>query len=51
MRDGRLATFSGVGYVAFLWGRYRLLSEQATAPASDFSLPGVPKEPFILPMP
>jgi hypothetical protein len=51
MRDGRLASFTGVGYVAFLWGRYRLISEQATAPASDFDLSGIPKEPFILPMP
>jgi hypothetical protein len=51
MRDGRLASFTGVGYIAFLWSRYRLVSEQATAPASDFTLPGVPKEPYILPMP
>jgi len=51
MRDGRLASFTGVGYIAFLWGRYRLVSEQATAPASDFDLSGIPKEPFILPMP
>jgi hypothetical protein len=51
MRDGRLATFTGIGYIAFLWSRYRLLSEQATAPASDFALSGVPKEPYILPMP
>jgi len=50
-RDGRLATFSGVGYVAFLWSKYRLVSEQASAPAIDFTLSGVPKEPFILPMP
>jgi hypothetical protein len=50
-RDGHLATFSGVGYVAFLWSKYQLVSEQATAPATDFTLSGVPKEPFILPMP
>ena len=43
MRDGRLATFTGVGYIAFLWSRYRLLSEQATAPASDFSPLGGPE--------
>ena len=51
MRDGRLATFTGVGYVAFLWSRYRLVSEEATAPAAGFTLSGVPKEPYILPMP
>ena len=48
---GALASFTGVGYVDFLWGRYRLVSEQATAQASDFDLSGIPKEPFILPMP
>ncbi len=51
MGDGRLVSFTGVGYIAFLWSRYRLVSEQATAPTSDFTLSGVPKEPYILPMP
>ncbi len=51
MRDGRLATFNGVGYIGFFWSRYRLVREQPTAPASDFILSGVPKEPYILPLP
>jgi hypothetical protein len=51
MRDGRLATSTDVGYIAFLWRRYQLVSEEATAPAADFTLSGVPKEPYILPMP
>ena len=49
--DGRLATSSGVGFVAFLRSKHRLVSEQATAPATDFTLAGVPKGPFRLPLP
>ena len=51
MRDGRLATATGVGYLGFEWTKYRLVREQATAPTTDFTLSGVPKEPFMLPLP
>jgi hypothetical protein len=51
MRGGRLATATGVGYLGFEWTKYRLVREQATAPTTDFTLSGVPKEPFMLPLP
>lgn len=51
LRNGRLYSLSGIAAMEFAWTTERLVSEQSNAPMADFTLSGVPKEPFILPLP
>lgn len=50
MSNGHLASYTGEGYVGFEWTNARLVSEQPTAPAADFKLSGVPREPYVGPL-
>ena len=51
-RAGRFASFfTSAGLSGTAWTEARLVSEQSTAPARDFTLSGVPKGPFELPPP
>jgi hypothetical protein len=51
-RAGHFASFfTSLGLNATVWTKAQLVSEQPTAPASDFTLSGVPKGPFELPPP
>ncbi len=51
MRDGHLATWTGLGFTGYSWTNAQLVSEQPTAPATDFVLSGVPRGPWLLPVP
>jgi len=51
--NGQVDSLSGPASsatVGFPWTKARLLNEQPTAPMADFTLSGVPKEPYVLPM-
>ena len=51
-RAGHFANFfTSTGLSGTAWTEARLVSEQSTAPAKDFTLSGVPKGPFELPPP
>jgi photosystem II stability/assembly factor-like uncharacterized protein len=51
-RGGHFASFfTSTGMSGTAWTEARLVSEQSTAPAKDFTLSGVPKGPFELPPP
>jgi hypothetical protein len=51
-RGGHFASFfTSMGLAGSAWTKATLVSEQPTAPASDFTLSGVPKGPFELPLP
>ena len=49
MQDGHLANWTGPGFVGYPWTTARLVSEQPSAPASDFILSRVPRGPWLLP--
>ena len=51
LRNGRLYSLSGIAAMEFAWTTERLLSEQSNAPMADFTLFGIPKEPYVLPQP
>lgn len=54
LRNGLLDSLSGPAsgaIIGYPWTNVRLLSEQPAAPMADFTLAGVPKEPYILPLP
>jgi hypothetical protein len=52
LRNGLVDSLSGPGSgdIGFPWTKARLLSHQPAAPIVDFSLSGVPKEPYFLSM-
>ena len=49
MQDGRLVNWTGLGFVGYSWTKASLVSEQPTAPATDFTLSGVPRGPWLVP--
>ena len=49
MRDGHLVTWTGLGFTGYSWTNAHLVSEQPTAPATDFTLSGVPRGPWLVP--
>ena len=50
LSNGHLASYTGESYVGFDWTNARLVSERPTAPAADFTLSGIPKEPYVEPL-
>jgi hypothetical protein len=48
-QDGRLVNWTGLGFVGYSWTKASLVSEQPTAPATDFTLSGVPRGPWLVP--
>jgi hypothetical protein len=51
LSNGKLYSLSGIAAMEFAWTTERLLSEQPTAPMADFTLSGLPNEPYTLPQP
>lgn len=54
LSDGQVDSLTGPGSSATIglpWTEARLLSEHANAPMADFTLSGIPKEPYVLSMP